>query len=78
MTPEDVAREIRIAQGHARREVADMMQNAVRHLSATAGDLGRWVEQARTADLQNLRLMQVGIAALLVGGTVGLIVGTKV
>ena len=30
LTPEDVAREIRIAQGHARREATEVMQDAVR------------------------------------------------
>lgn len=71
LTPEDVAREIRIAQAHARREATEVMQDAVRHLSASARELGRWVEQARTAELQNRRLLQVGIAA----GITGLVAG---
>lgn len=75
LTPEEVAREIRIAQGHARREATEVMQDAVRHLSAAARELGRWVEQARTADLQNRRLLQVGGAALLFGCALGLAAG---
>lgn len=71
LTPKDVAGEIRIAQGHARREATEAMQDAVRHLAAAARELGRWVEQARTADLQNRRLLQVGVAALLFGGVIG-------
>lgn len=78
LTPEDVAREIRAAQGHARREAAEVMQDAVRHLSGAARELGWWVEQARTADLQNRRLLQVGGAALLFGGVVGWFLGTSV
>lgn len=78
LTPEDVAREIRIAQGHARREATEVIQDAVRPLSAAAGELGRWIEQARTADLQNRQLLQVGIAALLFGGLVGWVLGTTV
>lgn len=75
LTPEDVAREIRIAQGHARREATEITRDAVGHLSAAAGELGRWIEQARTADLQNRRLLQVGVAALLFGGAVGWALG---
>ena len=78
LTPEGVAREIRIAQGHARREAAEVMQDAVRHLSAAARELGRWVESARTADLQNRRLLQIGVAALLFGGVIGWALGTAV
>jgi hypothetical protein len=76
LTPEDVAREIRIVQGDARREATEVMLDAVRHLSAAAQELGRWLEQARTADLQNRRLLQVSLAALLVGSAIGLMVGT--
>jgi hypothetical protein len=54
LTPEDVAREIRTAQGHARREATEVMQDAVRHLSGAARELGRWVEQThrRSAESQ--------------------------
>lgn len=76
LTPEDVAREIRIAQIHARREATEVTQDSMRHLSAVAGELGRWIEHARTADLQNRRLLQVGVAALLLGGAIGLVLGT--
>lgn len=78
LTPEDVAREIRIAQGHARREAAEVVQDAARHLFAATMELGRWLEQARTADLQNRRMLQAGIAGLLFGGVVGWALGGAV
>jgi hypothetical protein len=78
LAPEDVAREIRIAQAHARREAAEVMQGAARQLSAAARELGRWIEQARTADLQNRRLLQVGVAAVLLGGVIGWVFGAAV
>lgn len=62
LTPEDVAREIRIAQAHARRDAAEAMQDATRQLSAAARELGRWIKQAWTADLQKRLLLQVGVA----------------
>jgi len=71
LTPEDMAREIRSAQGYARREATEVTRDAMRHLSAAAGELGRWIDHARTADRQNRRLLQVGIAA----GVPGLVAG---
>nr|WP_314524888.1 hypothetical protein [uncultured Brevundimonas sp.] len=78
LTPEDVAREIRIAQGHVRREASEVMQDAVRHLSDAVLELGRWIGQARTADLQNRRLLHVAVAAVLFGGVISLTPKTAV
>ncbi|QUD89550.1 DUF6118 family protein [Phenylobacterium montanum] len=71
LTPDDVGRRIVLAGTEARRQEQAALQGAQASLERAAADLRGCAASARLAGVQNLRLLQVGAAALMVGAVLG-------
>ena len=69
LTPRAYADQLRAAQETARREGEQALSQAAGRMNIAVGELARIVEQARAAERQNWRLLQVGLAGL-IGGAV--------
>ena len=67
LTPDELARQIAHAGAEARKAEQQTLHQASSALGGAAGDLRGWVDTARLASVQNLRLLQAGGAAF-VGG----------
>ena len=67
LTPDELARQIAHAGAEARKAEQATLHQASAALGGAAGDLRGWVDTARLASVQNLRLLQAGGAAF-VGG----------
>ena len=63
----DLARQITDAGVEARKVEQAELRSASETLSGTAREFRTWVESARLASVQNLRLVQMGVAAFLGG-----------
>lgn len=67
LTPDELARQIAHAGAEARKAEQATLHQAAVAVGTAAGDLRGWVDTARLASIQNLRLLQTGGAAF-VGG----------
>ena len=67
MRPSQMAREITQASEAARLQDRAVLHQALDALADAARDLRGWIETARLAELQNLRLVQAAAAGLVVG-----------
>lgn len=67
LTPQAHAQQLRAVQEAAQRQGEQAFVAATGRVSNTAGELARRVDQARTADRQNWRLLQVGGGGLVLG-----------
>ena len=67
LTPQAHANQLRAVQEAAQRQGEQALASATSRMSNVAGDLARTLDQARTADRQNWRLVQVGGGALALG-----------
>ena len=67
LTPDELSRKIARASVEMREGEREGMRRASELLRSAAGELSRWIDTARVASVQNLRLIQVGAAAF-VGG----------
>lgn len=73
LSPADLARQIAAAGDEARRQDRAAVHQAHEALQRSARDLDGWVDRARLASLQNWRLVQLGIAGLLAGAVLGVL-----
>jgi hypothetical protein len=71
-TPAEIGQQITAAGDEARRQDRATLHQAQETLQRAAGDLRGWVNTARLARLQNWRLLQVALASLVGGGTLGM------
>lgn len=71
LSPSQMAHEITQAAEAARRQDRAALHQARDALADAGRDLRGWIETARLADLQNLRLAQAAAAGLLVGAVLG-------
>jgi hypothetical protein len=71
LTPAEMARQIMVAGEAARREDHAALQQAQERLQRATSDLRGWIDTARLADLQNLRLVQSAVAGLALGAMLG-------
>lgn len=67
LTPQGHAQQLRAVQEAAQRQGEHALASATSRVSNTASELARTMDQARTADRQNRRLLQVGGAGLILG-----------
>lgn len=67
LTPQAHAQQLRATQESAQRQGEHALASAAGRVSTAAGELSWMVEQARTADRQNVRLLQVGGGSLVLG-----------
>jgi hypothetical protein len=67
-----MAQQIAAASEDARRQDRTALHQAQEILQRAAGDLRGWVDTARLASVQNWRLLQVGLAALMAGAIAGI------
>ena len=67
LTPQGHAQQLRAAQEAAQRQGEHALASATSRVSNTASELARTLDQARTADRQNWRLVQVGGGAFALG-----------
>ena len=67
LTPQAHAQQLRVVQEAAQRQGEQALNSATSRISNVAGELARTLDQARTADRQNWRLLQVGGGALALG-----------
>jgi hypothetical protein len=74
LTPREVVQQIAWAGTEARRQDHEALQAALGGLERATGDLRAWMASARLASLQNVRLVQVGLAGLLGGMVLGVLV----
>ncbi len=78
LTPQDVGRQMAAA-GKEGREVEMLaFRQAQAEMFQAAEELRQWTESARSADQQNRRLLQVGIAGLVGGATLYAALGGSV
>lgn len=73
VSPGEMARQIAAAGDEARRQDRSALQMAQKSLQRAAGDLRGWIDAARLASLQNLRLLQVGAVGVVFGCAVGVL-----
>lgn len=73
VTPGEMARQIAAAGDEARRQDRSALQTAQENLQRVAGDLRGWIDAARLASLQNVRLLQVGAIGVVLGCAVGVV-----
>ena len=69
LTPQSFNDQVQQGAARGQRAVEEAMRKAVGRAEATARELGRYLDQARTANRQNWRLVQVGVGGL-AGGAV--------
>lgn len=67
LTPQAHAQQLRAVQEAAQRQGEQALTSATSRVSNVAGELARTLDQARRADRQNWRLVQVGGGALALG-----------
>lgn len=67
LTPQGHAQQLRAGQEAAQRQGEHALTSATSRLSNVAGELAQMMDQARLADRQNWRLVQVGGGALALG-----------
>ncbi len=70
-TPAEIARQITAAGDEARRQDRATLHQAQEMLQRAAGDLRDWVDTARSASVQNWRLLQTALAGVVVGAVLG-------
>lgn len=69
LTPQDVGRQMAVAGKEVREAEALAFRHAQGEMYQAAEELRQWTESARSADQQNRRLLQVGVAGL-IGGVI--------
>lgn len=69
LTPQEIGRQMAAAGKEGRDAETSALRQAQTEMFQAAGELRQWTESARSADQQNRRLLQVGVAGL-VGGAI--------
>jgi hypothetical protein len=73
LTPEDIAAQIKTASAAARAADHSLIGGAADGLRQATSAIGVWIEQARTADKQNQRLLQAGGVSAAMGILLGFV-----
>lgn len=71
LTPAEMARQISAAGDDARRQDRTALHQAQEQLQRAVGDLKGWVDTARSASMQNWRLLQAALAGVIGGAVLG-------
>ncbi len=78
LSPGEMARQIAAAGDEARRQDRSALQMAQESLQRAAGDLRGWIDAARLASLQNVRLLQAGLVGIALGCAFGVFAPTAI